>query len=97
MDIIEDEDDVYLEKVKKSSQLNAKDIKKLKGKTKSEIEKELEKIKKLKETKNIIRNLETLYYTGEMLKLKQEAIRYIKLGYVDRKINFYLKKAIANE
>ena len=97
MDIINDEDDVYLENVKKSSQLNAKDIKKLKGKTKSEIEKELEKIKKLKETKNIIRNLETLYYTGEMLKLKQEAIRYIKLGYVDKKINFYLKKAIANE
>lgn len=96
-DIIQNEDDEYLEKVKKGSQLNNKEIKKLKGKSKSEIEQELEKIKQLKETKNIIRNLETLYYTGEMLKLKQEAIRYIKLWYVDKKINFYLKKAIANE
>ncbi|MCH2188676.1 serine/threonine-protein phosphatase [Candidatus Gracilibacteria bacterium] len=96
-DIIHNEDDAYLKQVQKNSHLKPKEVKKLKGKSKSEIEKELENIKKLKETKNIIRNLETLYYTGEILKLKQEAIRYIKLGYVDKKINLYLKKAIANE
>ena len=29
--------------------------------------------------------------------MKQEAIRFIKEWYIDKKINFYLKKAIANE
>ncbi len=96
-DIVVDEHDSYLQNIKKDQHLNAKEVKKLTWKSKSEIEKELEKIKKLKETKNIIRSLETLYYTWEMLKLKQEAIRYIKVGYIDKKINLYLKKAIANE
>jgi hypothetical protein len=31
------------------------------------------------------------------LKLKQEAIRYIKADYIDKRINYYLKKAIDNE
>jgi hypothetical protein len=41
--------------------------------------------------------LESLYYTWEILKLKQEAIKYIKLGYIHKKNNLYLKKAIDNE
>jgi hypothetical protein len=41
--------------------------------------------------------LENLYYTWEILKLKQESIKYIKAGFIDKKINFYLKKAIDNE
>jgi len=38
-----------------------------------------------------------LYYSWEIIKLKEEAIRFIKEWYIDPKINFYLKKAIANE
>ena len=41
--------------------------------------------------------LSSLYYTGEFLKLKQEATRYIKEGFIHKKINYYLKKAIDNE
>jgi hypothetical protein len=38
-----------------------------------------------------------LYNSWEILKLKQECIRYIKDWFIDKKINFYLKKALANE
>jgi len=38
-----------------------------------------------------------LYYSWEILQLKQEAVRFIKEWYIDKKINFYLRKAIENE
>jgi hypothetical protein len=73
------------------------EIKKLHWKTKEQIDKEINAIKKGKETKRIIKILENLYYTWEVLKLKQEAIRFIREGFIHKKINFYLKKAIDNE
>lgn len=87
----------YLEDVSIKEWLSKKQVKKLAGKTIPEVEKELEKIKKDKDTQRIIKLLENLYYTGEILKLKQEAIRYIKQWYIHKKINNYLKKAIDNE
>ncbi|MDD2870492.1 MAG: SpoIIE family protein phosphatase [Candidatus Gracilibacteria bacterium] len=87
----------YLQELKAKEGLKSSDLNKLKGKTIEDIDKEVEVLKKKKETERIIKNLETLYYTGEVLKLKQEAIRYIKEGFIDKKINFYLKKAIDNE
>lgn len=87
----------YLEDVSIKEWLSKKQVKKLAGKTIPEVEKELEKIKKDKDTQRIIKLLENLYYTGEILKLKQEAIRYIKQWYIHKKINKYLKKAIDNE
>ncbi|MDP2091111.1 MAG: PP2C family protein-serine/threonine phosphatase [Candidatus Gracilibacteria bacterium] len=87
----------YIQELKAKEGLKSSDIRKLKGKTIEDIDKELEVLKKKKETERIIKSLEGLYYTGEILKLKQEAIRYIKEGYIDKKINFYLKKAIDNE
>jgi hypothetical protein len=87
----------YLQDIKTKEWLKTSDIKKLSWKTIEDIDKELEVLKKNKETARIIKNLEWLYYTWEVLKLKQEAIRYIKDWYIDKKINFYLKKAIENE
>lgn len=87
----------YLQELKAKEWLKSSDLNKLKWKTIEDIDKELEVMKKKKETERIIKNLETLYYTWEVLKLKQEAIRYIKEWYIDKKINFYLKKAIDNE
>lgn len=77
--------------------LSSKDVRRLEWKTKQELEEELVEIKKEKQTVNIINILKGLYYTWEFLKLKQEATRYIKEGFIHKKINFYLKKAIENE
>lgn len=84
-------------KLKVQEWLSRKDIKRLEGRTKEDLEAELEEIKKEKQIGVIISMLEWLYYTGEFLKLKQEATRYIKEGFIHRKINYYLKKAIDNE
>jgi serine phosphatase RsbU (regulator of sigma subunit) len=89
--------DEYMKSIQSKEWLNTNEIKKIEGKSKKEIQQELEIIKKRKETKRIIENLEMLYYTWEMLKLKEEATRYVKQWYIDKKINFYLKKAIDNE
>jgi len=94
---IQEEDNEYLKELTLEKWLNIKQAKILSWKTKNEIEVELEKIQKEKELKNIIKSLDNLYYTWEILKLKQEAIRFIKKWYIDKKINKYLRKAIANE
>ena len=73
------------------------ELRKIKGKTKAEIEEELKELEKERKLKNILKTLDSLYYTWEILKLKQEAIRYIKEWFIDKKINDYLKKAIAKE
>lgn len=86
-----------LAKIKAQEGLNSKDVRRLEGKTKEELEEELKEIKKEKQVTLIIEILKWLYYTGEFLKLKQEATRYIKEGFIHKKINFYLKKAIENE
>ncbi|MCP4523430.1 MAG: serine/threonine-protein phosphatase [Candidatus Gracilibacteria bacterium] len=94
---LQEEKGDFLQDLAKKEGLTGKETKKLQGKTKAEIEEELERIKKEKDTQRILKILENLYYTGEILKLKQEAIRYIKQGYIHEKINLYLKKAIDNE
>ena len=86
-----------IEKIKAKEGLSSKDVRRLEWKTKQQLEAELLEIKKEKQTANIIIILKGLYYTGEFLKLKQEATRYIKEWYIHKKINFYLKKAIENE
>jgi len=91
------EDSVVLKEISAKEWLNFQQRKRLSWKSREEIDKELGKIKKEKETEQIIKNLETLYLTWEILKLKQEATRHIKNGYIHKKINYYLKKAIANE
>lgn len=95
-DIINKEDD-YLEIIKSQEQLDAKDVKQLEWKTKEEIDRKLKEIKKQKETKRVINILKNIYHNWEILKLKQEAVRYIKEGFIDKKINYYLKKALEQE
>jgi len=95
-DIIDNKDE-YIKSIKNTSWVNKSEIKKLKWKTIEEIEKWIKELKKEKEIQNIIKILEWLYYTWEILKLKQEAIQYINDWYIDKKINFYLKKAYENE
>lgn len=86
-----------IEKIKAKEGLSRKEIRRLEGKNKSQLEEELGEIKKERETKNIINILKSHYLSGEFLKLKEEATRYIKEGYIHKDINFYLKKAIENE
>jgi hypothetical protein len=95
-DIIEDKKDLVKE-LNLDWAPSKEELRKIKGKTKIEIEEELKEIEKERKLKNILKNLDSLYYTGEILKLKQEAIRYIKDWFIDKKINDYLKKAIAKE
>ena len=94
---LQDNKSEYLQNLTIKEWLKNNELKKLIWKNKEEIFAELEKIRKAKEIERIIKNLEKLYYTWEILKLKQEAIRYIKEDYIDKRINFYLKKAIDNE
>ena len=94
---IQDHGSQYLVDVSMREGLKKGDVKKLEWKTKEEIRLEIENIKKEKETKRIIKSLENLYYTWEVLKLKQEAIRFIREWFIHKKINFYLKKALVNE
>ncbi len=86
-----------IQKLKAKEWLSNKEVRRLEWKTREQLESELLEIKKEKQTDNIILQLKWFYYTGEFLKLKQEATRYIKEWYIDKKINFYLKKAIENE
>ncbi len=87
----------YLIKIQWKEWLNNNEIRKLKWKSIEDIEKELVVLKKQKETDRIIKILEWYYYTWEILRLKQESIRYIKEWFIDKKINAFLKKAIDNE
>lgn len=89
--------DTYLDDIAKKEGLWKLQLRKFVWKTKEEVEKELEKIRKEKELESIVKVLENLYYTWEILKLKQEAVRFIKAGFIHKKINFYLKQAIAKE
>ncbi len=86
-----------IQEIKAKEHLSRKEVKRLEGKNTSAIKAELTAIKKEKQTKQIIEVLKWLDMTGEYLKLKQEAIRYIKEGYIHKKINYYLKKALDNE
>lgn len=86
-----------IEKIRAKEGLSVKEVRRLEWKTKLELEEELLEIKKEKQTVNIINILKGHYYTGEFLKLKEEATRYIKEWFIHKKINFYLKKAIENE
>lgn len=94
---IVDKKSMYLKDLSIKEWLSKKNVRELEWKTKEEIEKKLEKIRKEKQLNLIISNLEKLYITWEVLKLKQEAIRYIKEWFIHKKINRYLKKAITNE
>jgi hypothetical protein len=89
--------DEYIKSIQAKEWLSLEELKNINGKTKREIQQEMERIKKKRELKRIISNLEVLYYTWEMLKLKEEATKYIKEWYIDKKVNFYLKKAMENE
>lgn len=89
--------DEYLKNLEWVEGITKKEIKNFEWKSKNQINEEIEQYKNKKEMKNILLSLDNLYYTWEILKLKQEAIRYIKSWFVDKKINYYLKKAINNE
>lgn len=92
-----DKKSLYLKDLTLQENLSRRNIKEIEWKTQEEIEKELERIRKEKQLNLILKGLESLYITWEILKLKQESIRYIKEWYVHKKINDYLKKAISRE
>ena len=93
-DVITEEE---IDQIQKSEKLTKKELQSIKWLANKEVEIELQKLKEKKQLANIIKNLESLYVSGEILKLKQECIRFIRDWYVDKKINYYLKKALANE
>lgn len=94
MDVITEEE---IDEIQKTEKLSKSEIQSIKWLATREVQEELQKIKEKKELTNIIKNLDNLYVSWEILKLKQECIRFIKDWYVDKKINNYLKKALANE
>ena len=89
--------DTEIDEIQKEEQLTKSDVQAIKWLASDQVEIELRKIKEKKELVNIIKTLDNLYVSWEILKLKQECIRFIKEWYIDKKINFYLKKALANE
>ena len=89
--------DAILEEIKARENFQNNELKRFEWATKNNINKKVEALRKEKEIKRIIATLEDLYYSWEILQLKQEAVRFIKEWYIDKKINFYLRKAIENE
>ena len=89
--------DDEIDEIQKTEKLTKADLASIKWLANDQVEIELNKIKEKRELVNIIKTLENLYVSWEILKLKQECIRFIKDWYIDKKINFYLKKALANE
>jgi len=87
----------YLEEIWEAKKLSKSEIRKIKWKTREEIKEELESLKREKQLQNIIKQLNNLWITWEIIKLKQEATRYIKEWFIHKKINYYLKKAIENQ
>ena len=94
---IQEKDSKYIRFISKKEWIAKKDQRKFSWKNKEGILSEIKKIKKEKKIKLIVNSLKRLYQVWEFLKLKQEAIRYIKEWHVHKEINFYLKKALANE
>jgi len=87
----------YIRKLREEGKIEKKDIKNMHWKSKEEIDNEIRKKERQKKIKNIIAILENLHNIWETIKLKEEAIRFIKEWFIDPKINFYLKQAIENE
>ena len=68
-----------------------------KKRTREEIVAEINKQRHEAELKIRIIKLQQLYDDGEFYKLKQETLKFIKEGYANKKIKFYLEKVIRNE
>ena len=94
-EILDNEDEIEEVILKEWLYRNYK--KRMKWKTVEEVKEDIKRIQQETAIKNIIKNLENLYRTWEIIKLKQDSIRYIKEWYIHQKINFYLKKAMDNE
>ncbi len=69
----------------------------LHGKTRAEIQEEIRKDKHRQELHLRLLNMEQLYKIGELARLKQEITYCYKNGFIDDKMDFYLKKIIKNE
>ncbi len=94
-DIINDKDEI--KDLVTKSKIPESYTKKLIWKSKEDVERELIKIQKIENINVMVRNLEQLYETGEIIKLKEEAIRYIKDWFIDKRINKLLKMAMRKE
>jgi len=77
--------------------LTKKQLRIIKWKTQKEALEQIKVYQKQNSLIIILKNLDYLYRIWELPKLKQECIRYIKEGYIHKKLNYYLKKAIENE
>ncbi|MDD5770139.1 MAG: PP2C family protein-serine/threonine phosphatase [Candidatus Gracilibacteria bacterium] len=93
---VQEEDNIVDEIIKKEG-IDKKYKKNIKGKDLVEIKEEIKKIQKENALKNILKYLDNLHKTGELPKLKQDCIRYIRQGYIHSKINKYLKETLENE
>jgi hypothetical protein len=69
----------------------------LNGKIRQEVQEEIRKQKRHQELRVRLINMEKLYKIGEYARLKQEIAYCYKNGFIDSKMDFYLKKIIKNE
>ncbi len=90
-------DKVEIKNLVSKSKIPDSYTKRLIWKTKEDVEKELIKIKKIENINVMVKNLEQLYEIWEIIKLKEEAIRYIKDWFIDKRINRLLKMAMKKE
>lgn len=96
LDVISDKDE--LETLLAELDLSQRTVKlDLKGKTRQEIQEEIQKEKHRRELQARLSNMEQLYKIGELARLKQEITYCYKNGYIHEKMDFYLKKIIKNE
>lgn len=96
LDVISNKDE--LDALLAELDLNQRTVKlDLKGKTRQQIQEEIQKEKQRRELQARLSNMEQLYKIGELARLKQEITYCYKNGYIHEKMDFYLKKIIKNE
>lgn len=86
-----------IKKIILENKISLKYKKNLKWKSFDEIRQEIDIVQRKSKLENILKHLTSLYKTWEILKLKQDCIRYIREWFIDKKIIFFLKEAIRKE
>lgn len=90
-------EDKIIENILESEHISKKYAKKLKWQSKDNIENFLKLKRKEREMVSILKNLNSIYKTWDLVSLKKESQRYIKEWFIHKQIVKYLEYAISNE
>lgn len=91
------QEEKLIENILEKEQVSKKFAKKLKWKSREQIENFLKLKRKERELSSILKNLKAIFKTWDLVSLKKESQRYIKEGFIHKDIVKYLQYSIENE